>query len=298
MTTHATGFRGQRRIPSRWEGGFTLVELLVVIAIIAILAAMLLPALSQAKQSAQATACMSNSKQIATAVMMYTGDNKEVYPNVWWIDGPYKNALGLPCGGEWKTTPAIILAPYLSTPNIWVCPRKQRGLTYTSQAGVWNPSITGFISYGFNYLGLFGGSADEPLVFKTSSVLQPSSLVALDECNGSSNPAEIGGSVGDGNADAAWHDDFWSVNSYPNTTEEGVANFRFQTQSGKHSKRLNIVYADGHAAPSKPSELFWGQYYDMFANNANGSAKTRDGFKDWNGPVSSAALDAIEYLPP
>lgn len=60
---------------------FTLIELLVVIAIIAILAAMLFPVYAQAKQAAKNTTSISNLKQIGTALMMYTADNDDRFPN-------------------------------------------------------------------------------------------------------------------------------------------------------------------------------------------------------------------------
>ena len=126
-------------------GAFTLIELLVVIAIIAILAAMLLPALSQAKEKAHAISCLSNLKQLTIAAHLYAGDHDDaIIPNFLtssnaWVDGDVSR---LPGATNVTKIREAKLFPYHTSVGIYRCPSDR-----TPTAGSNTPRVR---SYSLN----------------------------------------------------------------------------------------------------------------------------------------------------
>lgn len=144
------------------RSAFTLVELLVVVAVIAILAAILFPVFAQARETARQTACLSNLRQLGTALALYRSDYDErapgpangshcpgdysFPPGVWpfWMRGfpSTREAQWVPCAwvlensqdpgspvsAEWRATgPGKgVLFPYVRSPDIYVCPSDPR----------------------------------------------------------------------------------------------------------------------------------------------------------------------------
>jgi len=103
--------------PSRRSGAFTLIELLVVVAIIALLIAILLPALGKARENANTAKCAANMKQIATAHLMYAGDNNNRLV-IGLVAATVVNSQGkqpYPDGWYWAT--ALAVQGYLPSAN-------------------------------------------------------------------------------------------------------------------------------------------------------------------------------------
>jgi len=143
---NASGSKSQTR-----ANAFTLIELLVVIAIIAILASLLLPALTKAKQKAQAIQCLNGLRQLTLGWVMYAGDsNGKLVP-----DGDQQAPLGLTfpdarilsgaqffqwCPGNmnafstnhtnWIQAGGIY--PYVNTTTVYKCPTDRKGYSFGS----------------------------------------------------------------------------------------------------------------------------------------------------------------------
>jgi prepilin-type N-terminal cleavage/methylation domain-containing protein/prepilin-type processing-associated H-X9-DG protein len=167
--------------------GFTLIELLVVIAVIAILAAILFPVFAQARERARMTTCVSNMRQIGSALIMYAQDYDETFPYIrFHCPGAGTALKGSRCY-VWKSA----IRPYLKSLDVLACPSNRFGRTIPGVPG-FAPARTGSnaegweieaeqrmpISYGMNSCAVTWVPADDK---RTSPPLRQADVVRAAE---------------------------------------------------------------------------------------------------------------------
>ncbi len=126
----------------RAKRGFTLIELLIVIAIIAILAAILFPVFNNARKKAMETDCISNIRQLTTAMQMYAGDNDDAFPYALYGD------LQRSAWGD-------VVYPYVNNDPLFDCPagslRMDRVTGVNQAQGRFIRAYEGVAGVGYSY---------------------------------------------------------------------------------------------------------------------------------------------------
>lgn len=252
--------------------GFTLIELLVVIAIIAILAAILFPVFARAREQARKTSCLSNCKQIGTALRMYVDDANGFYPRRRYVDTNTNQQLY-----SWKQA----LYPYIKNIAVWRCSSNPAARKLDDM----RRSIVTNAKYDFP-AGYFYFDVADVVQLVPSRILKDArvefaagTLVIGENAQGwvdsgpwinYREPCTVAGDCWRGSSSSQDSD-------APDFRRVGVSNWG----SGHNKKGGNLIYLDGHAR-----YRLWKQTFDP----VNG-----DGTNEWMFKTASPPAGA-EYM--
>lgn len=208
---------------------FTLIELLVVIAIISLLAAILFPVFGQARERARATSCMSNMKQMGTAIQMYLGD----YDERLFFRSSTNTAstrLGVATSGndlKWWNQ----LMPYVKSPQMYTCP-SDKGPTMTAD-------INGNLTIPRSYV-----AAASIEYLNASQITQASQALVITE----KWDKDWEGNVDNESFLEAFDGDMSPDSGNP--TERPMIKF-----ANRHQGGMECAFFDGHAKWLKPEQI-------------------------------------------
>ncbi len=243
----------ERNQSNRPGEAFTLVELLVTIAIIAILAALLLTALSKAKENAKRTNCLSNMRQILVSTVMYSGEFQDIIVPMARVVKPYPSDLIVPYN-SYVWWPDTLRAYTKGDAKLYTCPDAP-----PTQGGVLLSNVLG-IGMNFNQLGVFPENPDPKTgrFVKLSSVNIPSATLFFGDVAYVENYDET-------NAD------LWVADIDRETSWSGFGMWLFETPTARndqwtrnavrvinrHAGLANCGFVDGHANAQKTSTIGW-----------------------------------------
>jgi prepilin-type N-terminal cleavage/methylation domain-containing protein/prepilin-type processing-associated H-X9-DG protein len=241
---------GERKRLPRVAAAFTLIELLVVIAIIAILAAMLLPALSKAKQRAQGIGCINNLKELTLAAQVYAVDfHDAIVPNTGgslnaWVQGGTValNVTALPGATNVAVIRASLLYPYNQSVGIYVCPGDKVLLAPANQPRDRDYSLNGMMGANEGFGANVHPGIAENLKFTSIHAPGPSDASFFFDEQSSASQSPTLTSIDDG---------YYAIDSGSGSQTTYNSQQWRNVPSSRHGNYGQVSFADGHAGKIK-----------------------------------------------